>query len=75
MRERLRHQRRADPALPRNTRRCVTALERQNTRGTISTAEQEMREIKFWFYLAHFDPDFSVGTGSPRRRLGVRSQR
>ncbi len=21
-------------------------------------AEQELREIKFWFYLAHFDPDF-----------------
>ena len=23
--------------------------------------EQEMREIKFWFYLAHFDPDFLKG--------------
>ena len=23
--------------------------------------EQEMREIKFWFYLAHFDPDFLLG--------------
>ncbi|MEW6510572.1 MAG: carbohydrate-binding module family 20 domain-containing protein [Bacteroidota bacterium] len=22
---------------------------------------QQMREIKFWFYLAHFDPDFLVG--------------
>jgi alpha-amylase/alpha-mannosidase (GH57 family) len=24
-------------------------------------SEQEMREIKFWFYLAHFDPDFLWG--------------
>jgi len=24
-------------------------------------SEQEMREIKFWFYLAHFDPDFLAG--------------
>jgi alpha-amylase/alpha-mannosidase (GH57 family) len=24
-------------------------------------SEQEMREIKFWFYLAHFDPDFLKG--------------
>jgi alpha-amylase/alpha-mannosidase (GH57 family) len=23
-----------------------------------SFAEQELRDIKFWFYLAHFDPDF-----------------
>jgi alpha-amylase/alpha-mannosidase (GH57 family) len=23
--------------------------------------EQEMRELKFWFYLAHFDPDFLRG--------------
>lgn len=23
--------------------------------------EQEMREIKFWFYLAYFDPDFLMG--------------
>lgn len=23
--------------------------------------EQEMREIKFWFYLAYFDPDFFLG--------------
>lgn len=23
--------------------------------------EQELREIKFWFYLAHFDPDFLLG--------------
>jgi hypothetical protein len=23
--------------------------------------EQEMREVKFWFYLAHFDPDFLLG--------------
>lgn len=23
--------------------------------------EQEMREVKFWFYLAHFDPDFLEG--------------
>jgi alpha-amylase/alpha-mannosidase (GH57 family) len=23
---------------------------------------QELREIKFWFYLAHFDPDFLRGT-------------
>ncbi len=22
---------------------------------------QEMRELKFWFYLAHFDPDFLLG--------------
>ncbi len=28
--------------------------------GDIFT-EQEMREIKFWFYLAHFDPDFFGG--------------
>lgn len=25
-------------------------------------SEQEMREIKFWFYLAHFDPDFLKGS-------------
>ena len=24
-------------------------------------SEQEMREIKFWFYLAYFDPDFLLG--------------
>ncbi len=24
-------------------------------------SEQEMREIKFWFYLANFDPDFLLG--------------
>jgi alpha-amylase/alpha-mannosidase (GH57 family) len=24
-------------------------------------SEKEMREIKFWFYLAHFDPDFLAG--------------
>ena len=28
--------------------------------GAIFTV-QEMREIKFWFYLAHFDPDFLRG--------------
>jgi len=27
-------------------------------RGGDLFTEQEMREIKFWFYLAHFDPDF-----------------
>lgn len=30
--------------------------EKQAAKGTFS--EQELREIKFWFYLAHFDPDF-----------------
>ena len=32
---------------------------RQQTHNMFS--EQEMREIKFWFYLAHFDPDFLRG--------------
>jgi alpha-amylase/alpha-mannosidase (GH57 family) len=26
--------------------------------GRDDFTEQEMREVKFWFYLAHFDPDF-----------------
>jgi alpha-amylase/alpha-mannosidase (GH57 family) len=26
--------------------------------GTRALSEQELREIKFWFYLANFDPDF-----------------
>jgi alpha-amylase/alpha-mannosidase (GH57 family) len=33
------------------------ALKAKNT-GRYAFTEQEMRNIKFWFYLAHFDPDF-----------------
>ena len=29
--------------------------------GATSFTEQELREIKFWFYLAYFDPDFFDG--------------
>jgi alpha-amylase/alpha-mannosidase (GH57 family) len=29
--------------------------------GREDFSEQEMREVKFWFYLAHFDPDFLEG--------------
>ncbi len=29
--------------------------------GTVAFTEQEEREIIFWFYLAHFDPDFLAG--------------
>jgi alpha-amylase/alpha-mannosidase (GH57 family) len=32
-------------------------LKERNARKETFT-EQELREIKFWFYLAHFDPDF-----------------
>ncbi|MFN0157721.1 MAG: carbohydrate-binding module family 20 domain-containing protein [Bacteroidota bacterium] len=41
------------------------ALKRKLEAGKESTGdiftEQEMREIKFWFYLAQFDPDFFRG--------------
>ena len=30
--------------------------------GAAGLIEQELREIKFWFYLAYFDPDFLEGS-------------
>lgn len=33
------------------------ALKKKNARKETLT-EQELRDVKFWFYLAHFDPDF-----------------
>ncbi len=36
---------------------AYAALKEKNSRKEAFT-EQELREIKFWFYLAHFDPDF-----------------
>ncbi len=36
---------------------AYAALKEKNARKE-SFTEQELREIKFWFYLAHFDPDF-----------------
>ncbi len=30
-------------------------------RGSETFTEQQMREVKFWFFLAHFDPDFLNG--------------
>jgi alpha-amylase/alpha-mannosidase (GH57 family) len=42
-----------------------SALKNKSTPGTLPPfdlyTEQEMREIKFWFYLAYFDPDFLLG--------------
>lgn len=35
--------------------------ERFKALGARGLSEQEMREIKFWFYLAYFDPDFLEG--------------
>jgi alpha-amylase/alpha-mannosidase (GH57 family) len=35
--------------------------EKFRTSGAQSLSEQEKREIKFWFYLANFDPDFLGG--------------
>ncbi len=32
--------------------------EKYDARGIQSLTEQDLREIKFWFYLANFDPDF-----------------
>jgi alpha-amylase/alpha-mannosidase (GH57 family) len=32
--------------------------EKSKTEGPTSLTEQELRELKFWFYLAYFDPDF-----------------
>ncbi|MBM4168267.1 MAG: hypothetical protein FJ215_03815 [Ignavibacteria bacterium] len=38
------------------------ALHRKFSQGGVNAlSEQEMREIKFWFFLAHFDPDFLTG--------------
>jgi alpha-amylase/alpha-mannosidase (GH57 family) len=41
------------------------ALKKKIVPGTVPGyslySEQEMREIKFWFYLAYFDPDFLKG--------------
>jgi alpha-amylase/alpha-mannosidase (GH57 family) len=34
---------------------------RQKAASTAVLSEQEMRDLKFWFYLAHFDPDFLKG--------------
>ncbi len=36
---------------------AYAALKVKNTKKEKLT-EQELRDIKFWFYLAHFDPDF-----------------
>ncbi len=37
-------------------------LEQARVRGEVpGFTEQEMRDIKFFFYLAHFDPDFLTG--------------
>src|SRR5689334_23782574 len=36
------------------------ALKEKAVRGS-SLTEQEVREIKFWFFLAYFDPDFLDG--------------
>lgn len=36
---------------------AYAALKEKNARKEAFT-EQELREIKFWFYAAHFDPDF-----------------
>jgi alpha-amylase/alpha-mannosidase (GH57 family) len=36
-------------------------LARAGVRSNNIFTEQELREIKFWFYLAHFDPDFLLG--------------
>jgi alpha-amylase/alpha-mannosidase (GH57 family) len=35
--------------------------EKGRAEGEVKFSEQELREIKFWFYLAHFDPDFLAG--------------
>ncbi len=36
---------------------AYAALKEKNTKK-LPLTEQELRETKFWFYLAHFDPDF-----------------
>jgi alpha-amylase/alpha-mannosidase (GH57 family) len=36
-------------------------LEKFRTKGAEGLSEQDRREIKFWFYLANFDPDFLAG--------------
>lgn len=35
--------------------------EKFRQQGVKGLSEQELREIKFWFYLAYFDPDFLEG--------------
>jgi alpha-amylase/alpha-mannosidase (GH57 family) len=36
----------------------------ERSQGRESFSEEEMREVKFWFFLAHFDPDFLEGAVS-----------